>query len=272
MAEAAPNEPGNSRGIHAMGKMEKIVAGLLLAATTVAVLVFTVGEGLINRDRPDPKNALRDSTVITPPPSPPEPHALAALEAFFEAPEFADKARQVRDRERVLPMMEDYHQRRGHPFPSMERVSTGKAGLVDGVPMVFFEVQPFSGLRYPIAAVWDGSAFRVDWESLTAYGTMDWSVFVEKRPSEPQEMRVFIHSPGKDESSFALAKGETTVQIEHRDDPVPIVAIASGETASILKSLADKRRAPATVEVRWQARGGVPVVEVVRVIAPRWSL
>lgn len=272
MAAAAHREPGDTRGIHGMGKMEKLVAGLLLAATTVAVLVFTVGEGLINRDRPAPQAALAAPQVVTPPPNPPEPHALAALEAFFEAPDLAGKALQVRDRERVLPMMEDYHQHRGHPFPTMERVSTGKAGLVDGVPMVFFEVQPFSGLRYPIAAVWDGSAFRVDWESLIAYGTMDWSVFVETRPSEAQLMRVFVHSAGKDESSFALANGETTVQIEHRDDPAPVVAIASGETATVLKALADKRRTPATMEVRWQNKAGVPVVEVVRVIAPRWSL
>ena len=73
-------------------------------------------------------------------------------------------------------------------------------------------------------------------------------------------------------SSFSLASGETTVQIEHRDDPTPAVAIASGETASVLKALTEKRRTPATVEIRWQNRGEVPVVEVVRIIAPRWSL
>jgi hypothetical protein len=272
MTEAAPNEPGDPRGIHAMGRMEKIVAGLLLAATTVAVLVFTVGEGLIHRDRPDPESALRNSPMLTPPPSPPEPHALAALEAFFEAPDLTGKAGHVRDRERVLPMMGDYHQRRGHPFPTMASVSTGKAGTMGEVPMVFFEVEPFSGPRYPVAVVWDGSAYRVDWESLTAYGTMDWSVFVETKPVGVQVMRVFLHSPEKDEASFALAKGETTLQIEHRDDPTPVVAIASGETASLLKALANKRRVPATLEVRWTRRGEAAVVEIVRIIAPHWSL
>jgi len=251
--------------------MEKIVAGLLLAGATGAVLVFTVGEGLINRDRP-PESLLRDTPVATPPPSPQEPQALAALEAFFEAPDLAGKAGHVRDRERILPMMEDYHQRRGHPFPTMATVSQGKAGMMDEVPMVFFEVEPFSGLRYPVAVVWDGSAYRVDWESLTAYGTMDWSAFVETRPSGTQVMRVFVHSPGEDEDSFTLAGGETTVQIEHRDDPTPVVGIASGETASLLKALANKRRVPATLEVRWASKGGAPVVEIVRIIAPRWSL
>ncbi|RYD21581.1 MAG: hypothetical protein EOP88_10775 [Verrucomicrobiaceae bacterium] len=272
MAEVPLNEPGNSRGIHAMGKMEKLVAGLLLAATTGAVLVFTAGEGLIHRDRPDAQVVLAHSPEVTPPPSPPEPHALAALEAFFEAPELAGKAEQVRDKDRVLPMMVDLHQRRGCPFPTMATISKGKAGMMDGVSMVFFEVEPFSGPRYPVAVVWDGSAFRVDWVSLMAYGTVDWSAFVENRPPETQVLRVFVHSAGKDESSFALGSGETTVQIEHRDDPTPVVGIAAGETASVLKALTEKRRAPVTVEVCWVRKGGVPVIEIVKVLAPQWSL
>ncbi len=168
--------------------------------------------------------------------------------------------------------MEDYHLRRGHAFPTMGRVSSGKAGTMDGVPMVFFEVEPFSGSRFPVAVIWDGVRYGVDWESLTAYGTVEWSEFVERRPTESQTLRVFVHSPGKDDSSLSLATGQTTFHIEHRDDADSVIAIAGAETASTLKLLTEKRRTPATLEVRWKTGSGAAVVEIVRVIAPRWSL
>lgn len=253
-----------------MGTMEKCIAGALLLITLALTLLFTIGEGLIHRN-PKTKPAAPAPAMVAP--TPMEPPALAALEAFFEAPDLASKAALVRDSARVRPMMENYHELRGHPFPSLGRVSPGRAARFDETPMVLFEVEPFSGPRYPVAVVWDGQRFAVDWESLTAYGSIDWSEFIEKQPATAHTLRVFIQTAAEAQQLPGTPAGSKAFRIEHRDDPQAIVAVASTDVAAILEPLVGNRRTPVTLEIAWKplGPGGTPVPEILRMVAPKWS-
>ncbi|MEO5916838.1 MAG: hypothetical protein ABIS50_21600 [Luteolibacter sp.] len=247
-----------------------MITGALILTALALALVFMIGEGLIHRK---PKANPEIPAHIDLPPSPMEPAALAALEKFFEAPDLASKAAFVRDGERVRPMMEDYHNQRGHAFPTLGRVSPGRAASFDEVPMVLFEVEPFSGPRYPVAVVWDGHRFAVDWESLTAYGTIDWSEFLEMKPAAPQTLRVYAQDASETQQLPGTPDGFTCFRIEHRDDPQPLVAIASEEVAAMLKPLVENQRAPVTLEIAWKpiGPGGVPVPQILRLVGPKWS-
>lgn len=257
-----------------MGGLEKTVLGILLLLAFVLCVLFMLGRSLTHRNpKPKPGSESTANASLIAPPTRMERPALEALEAFFEAPDFESKASHVRDTERVRPMMEDYHQKRGHPFPTLGRVSPGHATRLNETPMVLFEVEPFSGPRYPVAVVWDGKRFAVDWESLTAYGTMDWIDFVAKQPASTQTLRVFIQDTPDEQSIPGIPTGHATFRVEHRDDPQPLLAAANLGVTNILKPLVERRRTPVTLEIAWQPIGpnGAPVPSILRLVAFGWS-
>ena len=251
-------------------RIEKwITAALVLIALLIAT-VLTLGEGMIHRNRKQPGPV---TSPVGAPPVPMEPAALAALEKYFEAPDTASKALLVRDPARIRPLMEDYHDKRNHPYQTLGRVSPGHAIRLGNTAAVLFQVEPFSGPRYPVAVVWDGRRFAVDWESLTAYGTMDWNEFTERHPAIPQTLRVFVSKIPGDQKIPGLAAGNSQFQIEHRDDPQPIIAAADPEVSARLAPLTEGLRTPVTLEMAWKpiGPGGAPVACVTQVISADWS-
>ncbi len=199
--------------------------------------------------------------------------ALEAMDEFFNAPDLVSKANFVKDGKRVLPMMQDYYGTREHPLPAFGRISKGKEADFGGDPMVFFEIASFKGPRYHIAVVWNGERFVVDWESLTAYGTMDWSDFIEDEPVSAQEMRVFVLEARGIPTVPGTPEDSAVFRIEHRDHPQPLIATASAELAAILRPLVEGRRAPVTLELAWKPEGpgGAPIPVIIRMIAKGWT-
>ena len=254
-------------------EFEKSVKGMLLLAAYAVTVVLIVGGSMIHRKQeaiiPKP---IPEPILYSAPPEPMEPAALAALEAFFEAPDLSTKAALVRDAARVRPMIEDFHGTRGHPFPTLGRVSPGQSTTIDANPMVMFEVEPFSGPRYYVAVVWDGLRFAVDWESLTAYGTMDWIEFLETKPAAPQTMRVFLREAATTAKPPGRTDAATFFQIEHRDHDQPLIAAADNHSAK-LHAFAENRRTPVTLELVWktQESGGAAIPWIEKLVAQGWS-
>ncbi len=255
----------------------KSVKGMLLLAAYAIIIVLIVGGSMIHRKqqakKPEPiSEPISEPVPYSPPPEPMEPAALAALEAFFEAPDLPAKVALVRDAARVRPMIEDFHRTRGHPFPTLGTVSPGQSTTIDAKPMVMFEVEPFSGPRYYVAVVWDGHRFAVDWESLTAYGTMDWIEFLENKPAAPQTMRVFIREAATTAKPPGRTEAATFFQVEHRDHDQPLV-VAAGAVAKTLRPLAENRRVPVTLELIWEIpeSGAAAIPWVERFVAEGWS-
>ncbi len=255
-------------------EFEKSVKGMLLLAAYAVTVVLIVGGSMIHRKQeaniPKP---ISEPILYSTPPEPMEPAALAALEAFFEAPDLSTKAALVRDAARVRPMIEDFHGTRGHPFPTLGRVSPGQSTTIDANPMVMFEVEPFSGPRYYVAVVWDGLRFAVDWESLTAYGTIDWASFIEKKTTTKQLLRIYAQDTGNLDEFPGTPGGYSVFRISHRDDPQPVSAVADAKVSTILAPWVENQRVPVTLEMEWQpiGPGQAKLPVITRIVSRGWS-
>jgi hypothetical protein len=237
---------------------------LVLGGVIVLILLILLGWGVIQH-RP----ATPPAPPAPKPSAPPRPAAEPArkvLEKYFEGAELEEKLGSVRDPERVRPMMEDYHGRRGHPFPTMSRVSPGKEVVSGERMLVFFEVEPFSGPRFPVAVAWDGFRFAVDWESMTAYGTMDWQEFLERKPEQVQTMRVYASAAAEGMRPPGVAGEREIFRVEHRDHNDALIAVAVEEGDRLAAQVKGKR-VPLTLEMAWKDG----VCEIRRIVAEGWS-
>jgi len=261
----SPGEPDPSQPSPRPAWTEALVIGCLLAAGLAVLL----GLGVI---QPQKKILPPPPPVPGSPPAPAEKFALEALEKFFEGAGLEEKLSFVKDSARVRPMMEDYHLKRGHPFPTMGRVSPGKILSMGSRQFVFFEVEPFSGPRYPVAMEWDGFRYALDWESLTAYGTMDWPKFVAEKPQTAQTMRVYLSALAEELRPPGMAKGWQAFRMEHRDSDAVVPLLANPElSAEVAKRVAGKR-VPLTLELAWNpSAAGGGAFEILRLVAEVWS-
>lgn len=179
----------------------------------------------------------------------------------------------VHNGKRVRHMMEDYYLRRGNPFPTMSRVSNGQAVNTDGNQLMFFMVEPFDGPKFPVAVIWEGDRFAVDWESLSAYGTIDWSEFIEEMPSRTETLRIYVQSAGDLDAVPGVPEGYTLYRISHRDNPQPLTAMADAKISGILSPLVENHRVPLTLALEWRelgsGQGHIPVI--VDFVAKGWS-
>ncbi|MEP4077130.1 hypothetical protein [Haloferula sp.] len=254
---------------HSSGWGGRLIAILLVLVAVLGAWAFVTAYVLIEPQEP-----------VTPIPEfvdryPEEPAeainlARKAWERFVEAPSFSSRVAEVRDPERVRSLMEDFHLVRRHPFPMMDRISEGKPVNLGERRMVFFEVQNFDGRNYPVALEWSEDRFLVDWESLSAYGTMDWAEFAEQRPVQTQIMRVYL--AGLQESLKPPIDADGTwdsFRMEHRDSTETLVASARDSLAIEIAELVKGLRVPLTLEIRWNQEVGQ--FEIVRLVARNWS-
>jgi hypothetical protein len=252
------------------GPLGLILGGLLLGLA----LLLAFGLDLIPRNPPSAKKCPQIPQSPTEhSPEPTEVAAVTALNRFFESPDVATMAANVHDGKRMLPMMEDYYLHRKHPMPSMSRATKGQTAGSAGKQLVFFQVEPFSGPPFPVAVIWEGNKFAVDWESLAAYGTVEWERFLEEMPTTSETLRVYVQAAGNLDALPGMPAGYATFRISHRDDPQPITAIANAELSALLAPWVENQRTPVTLALEWRAVGPgqakVPVIT--RIEAKGWS-
>lgn len=247
----------------------KVVAILIVLAGVLGIWAFVAAFILI-----EPQEKVKPVPVVDIYPEDPDEavaRALKAWERYVEAPSFSSRLAEVRDPERVRPMMEDYHLVRKHPYPAMNKISPGKPVNLGERRLVFFEVQGFDGVKYPVALEWSHNRFLVDWESLSVYGSMDWAELVGRRPEQTQTMRVYLAGlaenlkpPIDDEGLWEFFR------MEHRDGMDTLVVGARDTLAREISEMVEGRRVPATIELRWNSE--IQQFEVVRLVARTWSL
>lgn len=261
----SPGDPEPTHPKRRPAWTEALVIGSVLAVGLAVLL----GLGVI---QPKDKTLPPPPSVSGPPPAPAENFAMEALEKFFEGADVAEKSAAVKDPERVRPMMEDFHGKRGHPFPTMGRVSPGKAVTIGTRQCVFFEVEPFSGPRFPVSVEWDGFRFGVDWESLTAYGTMDWSKFAADKPVSAQVLRIYLGALPESMRPPGIAAGWQAFRAEHRDSDMVLMALAGPGLSADLARQVKGKRVPLTVEMAWNAEAATGgSFQILRVVSEGWS-
>lgn len=264
----SPEDPEKEFAKNSSGWARKLVAIGLLLIGVMGIWGFAAAFILI-----DPQQPVEPQPVVDAYPDKREDaieRARKAWERFVEAPSFSSRLAEVRDPKRVKPLMEDFHLVRGHPFPMMNRMSSGEAVNIGERRMVFFKVQDFEGRHFPVALEWSGERFLVDWESLSAYGTIDWAEFAESRPRQTQTMRVYLAALPASLKPPIDAQGIwNSFRMEHRDSADTLVAVAVNSLGLEIAEMVEKLRVPVTIEVRWSPDLGQ--FEIVRLVSRSWS-
>lgn len=197
--------------------------------------------------------------------------AMAAWRAFLEAPDLDRRIGHVRDPERVGPMMRDYYDLRSKPYPTMGLSSPGKEVVQGNQPMVVFQIEGYDGLTYPVAMAWTGQRFAVDWESLTAYGTIDWNLLLETKPSYPHVMRVYLGGLASElRPPEALVGPRQFVRMEHRDSADGAILALKPEITTEMLRMVEGKRVPVTIELTWNS--SIQCFELQRLLGKGWSL
>lgn len=182
----------------------------------------------------------------------------------------------VRDRSRVEAMMRRHHELQGHGLcpagTTLLRMSD--AGSPDRVLWYALYRLPDGEIR-PAAFLWSEGAFRFDWESWSAHGSIAWKDWLELKPQQEHELRVDVESAGERPGIAQPKETEawTRVTLAHRDSTETAeVWLADENTRGrILGLMAVGQRVPVTVKVAWTKAGDTDVAVVRELVHAGWS-
>lgn len=242
-----------------------ISAAILGIACSMGVALFS---GLVQVGRK--KAAVAPLTVIgAQPAGPTEALAREEMLQYFSAPDDRSRLTRLHDAGRVKPLWMDYHQRRGHPVPALDEILSATMVRDHDRIMVLYELVLSPGGRQPLAMIWDGDGFGLDWESFTAYGTMDWIEWTETRPEAAQTMRVYVSQIPESLREEAGGQGGR-ISVEHRDSLSPLPArVASG--SGFDPDFTGRQRIPVTAEFRFQRGERGSELVLTRLVHEGWS-
>jgi len=246
--------------------LQKFVATLLLLSSATMGGLWLLGMLRVGRSPVSEKAAPAAEIRAV---QPTEETARLALSNYFAAADDSARIHCLHDRERVKELWLDYHRRRRHPLPLLDDIHSGTLVEDRGRIMAFFEVILIPGGRQPVALVWEGNSFNLDWESFVAYGTMDWAEWMESRPTVPQTLRVYLSRVPTGPLSESPS-GYDTISIEHRDSLGPVlVRVDPGSGLSL--DFSGRQRIPVTAEFafRQDASGMQPYL--VRLVHEGWT-
>ncbi len=250
-----------------------VVIGSVVGLVTIFAIFMLFQRGLlVIPNHEEPAGRASPGREAVPPPGDPAECKSLALQVwtrFVESPDIEGMIREVRDSGRVGPLMREFYGRRGHSFPTMAKVSAGKVASSVSREAVLFAIEPFSGPIYAVALNWDDGFYRIDWESLVAYGTVDWYEFTEGKSGSTERLRVFL-SPLKDRWNHpALPVRAKSYLMEHRDSTDPVVAVSMAPESMTVDAMVTQPRTPVRVAVRWDREFGCFRIEGSPVVS--WS-
>jgi len=256
----------------AQARLVRITVAILLGLTSTVVgwLISSGALRITPSEKPSPALGARKE-VAAPPGDQASCHALAfaAWKGFIEAADLDERLAFVKAPDRVAPLMRDFHERRGHAWPTMAKISETQTAISADFHHLIFVVEPFDGVPYAAPMEWSEGAYRVDWEVLTAYGSMDWYELLDARPTETQRMRVFLSRLKDEWKAPGLPAGAVVYVMEHRSSPDPVTVVARHAAATDLAQTVDADRVPMRVDVVWSEE--LDSLEIVAVAGRNWN-
>ncbi|NIP98684.1 MAG: hypothetical protein GWO24_36860 [Akkermansiaceae bacterium] len=115
-----------------------------------------------------------------------------AARAYLMAGEIGEKARYVRHRERVMPLMESYYGRHGLKPAQFESIEQIRPLAIENKPFDFIEVRLAGGgnVMLFIEETPDGE-LKFDWEAEVAYQPMALEDYIREKPTAAMDFRVY---------------------------------------------------------------------------------
>jgi hypothetical protein len=139
-----------------------------------------------------PSTEAAPAAVRAKPPVSDEERAMETVRSFLSAKNVDERLLTVRSLQRMEPIIRAYYV--GHPDGPIPFTQITPEPVVSrGSPIRKFQVElPGGERRRATAGRLKSGDYRVDWASFVIRSEMDWDDFMQKRPSEPVFMRVFM--------------------------------------------------------------------------------
>ena len=252
-----------------------VVVGLI-ASAAFFLLAYLIKSGLGRSNSDDPSSL---PWIMPDPPAgaaEQERLALEAAQKILAAKGWKQWLPLVRDRARVEPMMRNHHEVQGHGLlpDGTNLVRMAESGLTDRLAWDALYRFPDGEVR-PAAFVWGEGAFRFDWESWSAHGSILWRDWLDLKPDQEHELRVYVESGGERPGALppAVSPAWKRVTLAHRDSPRRTEAWLANEPAAreISELMNANPRLPVTLIVRWEKIGDQEVAVIQRLVHPGWS-
>ncbi|MDC1448126.1 hypothetical protein N8218_00565 [bacterium] len=201
------------------------------------------------------------------------------LGAYFSATTIEEKLKYVRHPERVEPLMRDYYSR--HKIIPKEYKSIVEFHIVslDNRPFTALSVETkdeSKKLAVLVEKTSEGSKF--DWESEVAYQPMSLDEFMEKRPTEAMDFRVYATADRYYAYEFQDEQKWLCYRLSERDGEGYLFGYFSREqeevVGKVMGSLSPTRKIakPLVLRLRFRPNGKGPrSVLIEKVVAERWA-
>ncbi|MDA7863978.1 hypothetical protein N9133_00425 [Akkermansiaceae bacterium] len=201
------------------------------------------------------------------------------LGAYFSATTIEEKLKYVRHPERVEPLMRDYYSR--HKIIPKEYKSIVEFHIVslDNRPFTALSVETkdeSKKLAVLVEKTSEGSKF--DWESEVAYQPMSLDEFMEKRPTEAMDFRVYATADRYYAYEFQDEQKWLCYRLSERDGEGYLFGYFSREqeevVGKVMGSLSPTRKItkPLLLRLRFRPNGKGPrSVLIEKVVAERWA-
>ena len=200
------------------------------------------------------------------------------LRRYLAAETIEEKARFVRDPERVLPLMRAYYQDHELVPQRYERVKSFYPVGVENYPFLVVQAGLESGEVLPLLLQQVGEEeIRLDWESEVAYQPMTMEAFLRKRPETGVDFRVYVSYDQFYAFEFAdPAKFVSLMLTERNSDGFLFGYVERGGQAhEEIARLLDQTESPQEamlLKLRFLPGSlGTRSVLVEEVVAPRWA-
>lgn len=170
-----------------------VLAGILgLGLLGVGLLLIPKGDRLVDEraarlaaELQAEEQSMKDAGVLM-------EHIEVVVRKYLEADTVEEKLKYVRHRARVKPLMERHYRERPLVPRSYERVTAFYPVGVENESFLFMQVRGDDGELLPLLLEQVGQdEFLVDWESDVVYQPMPLAEFLEQRPAEAIDFRLF---------------------------------------------------------------------------------
>lgn len=202
----------------------------------------------------------------------------AALRGYLAAETVEEKARFVRHPERVRPLMERYYAERKLVPQRFERLKSLYPVGVENYPFLVVRAGLESGVVLPLLLQQsEDDQILFDWESEVAYQPMSMAEFLERRPEDGVDFRVYVRYDQFYAFEFADSEKYLSLMLTERNSDAFLFGYvergsAAHEEVARLLNETDAPQEAMLLKLRFLPGSlGTRSVLVEEVVAPRWA-